>query len=206
MSDRRGVAKLFPEGLIFASGNRGKYEEVKDIFAPLGVKIVFGPEVGAVEVEESGSTYFANARLKARGWALHSGLPSLADDSGVEARALGWKPGVHSARVAADDPGRVKWMLDALANSQDRCGRYVAAFALYFPGTEMCLITEGECYGEISRFPAGTGGFGYDPVFSPLGYEGTFGEIPDQVKRKISHRAIAGYQMVDILSRLSMIK
>ena len=201
-----GAKKLFSDGLIFAGGNRGKYEEVKDLFRPMGIDIKFGPEVGDLEVDETGSTYAANARLKARSWALFSGLPSLADDSGVEAGALGWKPGIHSARMASDDPGRVAWMLDALGDSPDRRGRYVAAFALYFPKEEICLITEGECLGEIVRTPAGTGGFGYDPIFAPLGYEGTFGEIPDFIKRKISHRAIAGYRMLDILSRLSMVE
>jgi len=198
--------RLFPEGLLFASGNRGKFAEVADLFSPLGVAILFGPDHASLEVEETGSTYGANARLKARAWALHTGLPSLADDSGVEVRVLGWKPGIHSARVAENDQARILWLLDALGCEEDRYARYVASFALYFPSDGLCLLTEGECAGRIVRVPQGTRGFGYDPVFSPCGYEETFGDIPDREKRKISHRAVAGYRLMDILSRASMIE
>ena len=198
--------RLFPEGILFASGNRGKFAEVAVLFSPLGVDILFGPEHASLDVEETGTTYSANARLKARAWALLTGLPSLADDSGVEVRALEWKPGIHSARMAEDDPARIRWMLDALREKDDRFARYVAAFALYFPSDGICLLTEGECPGEVVRAPRGTRGFGYDPIFSPAGYDGTFGEIPDDIKRKISHRAVAGYRLLDILSRISMIE
>jgi non-canonical purine NTP pyrophosphatase (RdgB/HAM1 family) len=110
---------LFPEGLLFASGNRNKYTEVVDLFAPLGIRILFGPDLLTLDVEETGNTYMSNARLKAREWALKAGIPALADDSGVEVRALGWKPGIFSARIAPDDPGRVHWMLDAMKNRED---------------------------------------------------------------------------------------
>ncbi|MDD3390538.1 non-canonical purine NTP pyrophosphatase [Aminivibrio sp.] len=191
---------LFPEGLLFASGNRNKYTEVVDLFAPLGIRILFGPDLLTLDVEETGNTYMSNARLKAREWALKAGIPALADDSGVEVRALGWKPGIFSARIAPDDPGRVHWMLDAMKNREDRYAKYVAAFALFFPREYLCLATEGECHGEIVQKPAGNRGFGYDPIFTPFGFGSTFGEIPDAVKRKISHRAVAGYRLMDILS------
>ncbi len=197
---------LFPGGLIFASGNRGKYAEVAELFAPLGVEVIFGPGRGALEVEEDGSTYSANARLKARAWAFATGLPALADDSGVEVRALDWRPGIYSARMAETDEGRVRWLLEAMSEEEDRYARYAAAFALYFPEEQFCLITEGECPGRIAPAPLGTRGFGYDPVFSPEGFNETFGQIPDGIKRKISHRAVAGYKMLDILSRISVIK
>lgn len=200
------VKPLFPEGLLFASGNRGKFVEVADMFSPIGVDILFGPDHASLEVVETGTTYGANARLKARAWALHTGLPSLADDSGVEVRALGWKPGIHSARMAENDRARIQWLLDALGDEEDRYARYVAAFALYFPTDGICLLTEGECQGRIVRSPRGTNGFGYDPVFCPWGYEETFGDIPDREKRKISHRAVAGYRLLDILSCTSMIE
>jgi XTP/dITP diphosphohydrolase len=198
--------QLFPEGLLFASGNRGKFAEVADLFSPLGVDILFGPDHASLDVEETGTTYCANARLKSRAWALLTGLPSLADDSGVEVRALDWKPGIHSARMAENDQERIRWLIDALGDEDDRYGRYVAAFALFFPSEGFCIVTEGECPGEIVRTPRGDRGFGYDPIFSPRGYEGTFGEIPDAVKRKISHRSVAGYRLLDILSRICMIE
>lgn len=200
------VKKLFPEGLIFASGNRGKFAEVKELFAPLGADIIFGPEKASLDVEEDGSTYSSNALLKARAWAMETGLPALSDDSGIEARALDWKPGIHSARMGKTDGERVEWLLEALKDKDDRCARYVASFALYFPSGQFCIITEGACQGRVSGAPLGTRGFGYDPVFAPEGFDGTFGQIPDEIKRKISHRAVAGYRMLDILSKGSMIK
>ncbi len=195
-----GANSLFPEGLVFASGNRNKYAEVVDLFAPLGISILFGPDLLTLDVEETGTSYISNARLKAREWALKAGIPALADDSGVEVRALGWKPGIYSARMASDDPGRVHWMLDAMKGMEDRYAKYVASFALFFPRESLCLVTEGECHGEIVQKPSGSRGFGYDPIFAPFGFSATFGEIPDAIKRKISHRAVAGYRLLDILS------
>jgi XTP/dITP diphosphohydrolase len=194
------VKSPFPDGLIFASGNRGKFSEVAALFSPLGIDIIFGPERASLEIEEDGSSYPANALLKARAWALETGLPALADDSGVEIRALGWKPGIHSARMGKTDEERVKWLLEALEGKKDRQARYVASFALYFPCTQICFITEGECPGIISLTPLGTEGFGYDPVFIPEGFNETFGQIPGEIKRKISHRTIAGLRMLNILS------
>jgi XTP/dITP diphosphohydrolase len=197
---------LFPDGLIFASGNRGKFAEVAELFAPLGAKIIFGPERASLDVEEDGLSYAANARLKARAWALETGLPALADDSGVEVRALDWRPGIYSARMGETDADRVKWLLEALGGAGDRYARYVASFALFFPEEGFCLITEGILPGRITKTPSGARGFGYDPIFAPQGFDETFGVIPDGVKRKISHRALAGYRMLDILSKDSMIE
>ena len=187
------------EHLLFASGNRGKYVEVVDLFAPLGIDIVFGPEKVILDVEETGSSYESNAWLKAKAYALASGMPALADDSGVEVRALGWEPGIFSARLALTDEERINSILGRMKGVEDRFARYVAALALYFPAGA-CLITGGVCPGELRAVPSGDRGFGYDPIFAPAGYEETFGEIPDEIKRKISHRAVAGYRLMDILS------
>ena len=187
------------ERILFASGNRGKYVEVVDLFAPLGIEIVFGPETLLLDVEETGSTYAANAWLKAKAYCLAAGMPALADDSGVEVRALGWEPGIYSARLAPSDGERIARILERMQGVPDRYARYVAAFALYLP-SGCCIITEGICTGELREAPEGDRGFGYDPLFAPSGYEGTFGEIPDAIKRKISHRAVAGYRLMDILS------
>ncbi len=197
---------LLQEGLLFASGNRHKYGEVVELLAPFRVPVIFGPEIVILDVEEDGTTYASNAWIKARAWAQATGLPSLADDSGVEVRALGWRPGIFSARMAGDDAGRVEWMLREMSGHRDRYARYVAAFALCFPHERFSLLTEGVCPGKITEEPRGREGFGYDPVFEPLGQEGTFGEIPKEIKGKISHRALAGFALMDILSRSSMIK
>ena len=200
------MKNLLSAGLLFASGNSHKYGEVAELFAPLGIPIIFGPDRALLDVEEDGTTYASNAYIKARAWAEATGLPSLADDSGVEVRALDWRPGIFSARMAEDDPGRVEWMLHQMRGETDRYARYVAAFALCFPGEGFSLITEGVCPGEITGEPRGRGGFGYDPVFRPLGQTGTFGEISREIKGTISHRALAGYAMMDILSHSSVIK
>lgn len=197
---------LLPEGLLFASGNRHKYGEVAELLSPLGIPIIFGPERAVLNVDEDGTTYASNAYIKARAWADATGLPSLADDSGVEVRALEWNPGIFSARVADDDAGRVEWILREMKGKTDRYARYVASFALCFPENGFSLLTEGICPGKITEEPRGREGFGYDPVFEPLGQKGTFGEISKEIKGKISHRALAGYALMDILSRGSMIK
>ena len=200
------MINLLSAGLVFGSGNRHKYGEVVELFAPLGIPIIFGPERASLDVEEDGTTYASNAYIKARAWAEATGLPSLADDSGVEARALEWRPGIFSARMAKDDAGRVEWMLRQMKGQTDRYGRYVAAFALCFPGERFSLLTEGVWPGKITEEPRGRGGFGYDPVFQPLGQKGTFGEISKEIKGTISHRALAGYALMDILSHSSVIK
>ncbi|GAB1486741.1 non-canonical purine NTP pyrophosphatase [Aminivibrio sp.] len=197
------MKNLLSAGLLFASGNRHKYGEVAELFAPLGIPIIFGPDRALLDVEEDGTTYASNAYIKARAWAEATGLPSLADDSGVEVRALDWRPGIFSARMAEDDPGRVEWMLHQMRGETDRYARYVAAFALCFPREGFSLITEGVCPGEITENRGG--GFGYDPVFRPLGQTGTFGEISREIKAP-SPIVPAGYAMMDILSHSSVIK
>ncbi|PKL02568.1 MAG: non-canonical purine NTP pyrophosphatase, RdgB/HAM1 family [Synergistetes bacterium HGW-Synergistetes-2] len=187
------------ERLLFASGNRGKYVEVVDLFAPLNIDILYGPDIVVLDVEETGSSYESNAFLKAKAYAVASGMPALADDSGMEVRALNWEPGIFSARVAPTDGERIETILGRMRGVADRYACYVAAFALYFPSGS-CIVTEGVCPGTLREAPAGDRGFGYDPVFSPSGYDRTFGELPDEVKRKISHRAVAGYRLMDILS------
>ncbi len=196
---RSGMNAPGLDRILFASGNRGKYVEVVDLFAPLGIEIIFGPEALRLDVEETGATYAANAWLKAKAYCLASGIAALADDSGVEVRALGWEPRIYSARVAPSDEERTDRLLGRMEGVTDRYARYVAAFALYLP-SGCCIITEGVCPGELREVPVGSRGFGYDPIFAPSGYEGTFGEIPDAIKRKISHRAVAGYRLMDILS------
>jgi len=152
---------------------------------------------GMPPVEESAGTFSGNALLKAR--ALQKLAPPgswvLADDSGLEVQALGGAPGVHSARYAgtgAKDGANTEKLLRALEIIPDaaRTARFVCVLALLGPGGAE-KIFEGECRGRIGRTPAGAGGFGYDPVFFPDGFDKTFAELGDDVKNKISHRATA---------------
>ena len=129
--------------------------------------------------------------LKARAWAEKSGLPCLADDSGLEVNALDGAPGLYSARVIpGNDDDKVSWLLSELQGIADRRARFAASLALCVP-EEYTLITEGYCYGTITDSPRGNNGFGYDPVFVPDGYALTFAELDSEIKNSISHRTNA---------------
>ena len=201
------------ERLILATGNRRKYDEFLEILPRNAVKkLIFAPELpGAAEkipeVEETGSTYVMNALLKALAWSAAYELPSLADDSGLEVEALGWKPGVRSARVSdgdrllSSDAERNRWLLARMESGADRNrrARFVAAAALSVPG-EWALACEGVCGGRLATRETGGHGFGYDPLFVPDGYNVSFGELPTSVKNRISHRARAVTALWDILT------
>jgi XTP/dITP diphosphohydrolase len=150
---------------------------------------------GLVMPEETGETYEANALIKARTAAAHTGELSLGDDSGIEVAALDGQPGVRSARFGGpglDDRGRVSHLLNLIENVPDeaRAARFVCVIALVDAGGREKLV-EGACDGRITHAPRGGGGFGYDPVFfyPPLG--GTFGELTEEQKSKVSHRGLA---------------
>jgi XTP/dITP diphosphohydrolase len=162
-------------------------------------ELVFAPDSIPLEVEETGTTYAMNAILKARAWALSSGLPSLADDSGIEVEALQWRPGVRSARIVeGDDAARNRWLLDQMRGRNDRRAHFVAAVALVVPG-EWTLVCEGVCDGRAGEREAGENGFGYDPLFIPDGYDVTMAELPPVLKNRISHRARAVSVLLEIL-------
>ena len=161
-------------------------------------ELVFAPEFGSLVVEETGETYAENALLKARAWAHVSGLPSLADDSGLEVDALGGAPGIRSARAASgSDADRNAWLLSCLEGREDRAARFVAALALSFP-ERWTLICKGDCPGRIAEKPSGSGGFGYDPLFLPHGSSVSFADIPQAEKNEISHRAVALRRMLRV--------
>jgi XTP/dITP diphosphohydrolase len=196
--------------LVLATGNRHKYVEFLELLPGNMVKkLLFAPDlpdsVKIPEVEETGSTYMMNALLKAMAWSAASGLPSLADDSGLEVEALGWEPSVRSARVfdgtrlLSSDAERNRWLLERMKHRDDRRARYVAVAALSMPG-EWALACEGICDGRLAAREAGAHGFGYDPLFVPDGYDASFGELPSSVKNSISHRAKAVAALFDILA------
>ena len=185
--------------LVVATGNAGKVREIAELLDGLGLELLALSEFpGAPAVAETADSYLGNARAKARAAALHTGLPALADDSGLEVDALGGAPGVRSARFAADnacgdgDADNVALLLRRLESvaDADRRARFRCAIVVATAdGRE--LAAEGTCEGSIARQPAGSGGFGYDPVFyyPPLG--ATFAEIDAADKRTVSHRAAA---------------
>ena len=152
------------------------------------------PDTG--DVEETGSTFRENAELKAREFALETGVLCLADDSGLEVTALNGAPGVHSARFAGPDTGYAEKMAKLLAmlaetGDDDRRARFVCSMSLADPDGRVLHTVEGECRGRIAERPSGTSGFGYDPIFIPDGFAQTFAELGDDVKQRISHRSKA---------------
>lgn len=187
--------------MILASTNRGKYREMKAQLEPLGVELLFGGDFERpLEVDETGESYAENALLKARAWAEATGLPALADDSGLEAEALGGIPGIHSARIIdGSDRDRMYWLLGEMKDKEDRRGRFACAIAVVFPDKKEPLTVTKYCPGRITREPAGESGFGYDPIFVPEGFDRTFAELGDEIKNKISHRAMAVKGIAEML-------
>ena len=177
--------------LVIASGNAGKVREFAGLLAALPVQV--RPQPPGLEVEESGSTFAENARLKAVAVARASGAWALADDSGLCVAALGGAPGIHSARYAPTDGARIDRLLRELdqALAADRGARFVAALALAAPDGRVLLEVEGHCPGEITTAPRGEGGFGYDPVFLVPELGLTFAELDRDTKGRVGHRGRA---------------
>lgn len=185
--------------LLVGTNNPGKIREYEELLAGLGetLQITFPAQEGlTLEVEESGETFEDNARIKAIAYAQASGLPCLADDSGLEVDALGGAPGVRSARYAgpnSSDTDRYRKLLDALANVPlgQRSARFRCVVALAQPDG-IVRTADGICEGEIGFAPRGEHGFGYDPIFVVAGRDGhTMAQLPPEVKNHISHRARA---------------
>jgi len=181
--------------LVVASHNAGKVREIGALLAPLGVEAVSAATLGLPEPEETETTFIGNAALKARAAAEASGLPALADDSGLEVFGIGGDPGVYSARWAG--PGkdfgfamqRVHEELEK-RDATDFSARFVCALALAEPGGAV-EVFEGDVRGEIVWPPRGDQGFGYDPIFQPVGLDRTFGEMSHDEKLPMTHRARA---------------
>lgn len=194
--------------LLIATKNRGKVREYQELLAGLPLEITFPAEEGYwLEVEESGETFEENACLKARAFARHSGLLTLADDSGLEVDALGGAPGVYSARYAgpgASDADRYRKLLADLAEvpEDQRSARFRCVIAVAWPDGRV-ETAAGACEGQIGFEPRGDYGFGYDPVFIVAGQGGkTMAELAPDVKNRISHRARAVDAVRPILERL----
>lgn len=180
--------------LVIASGNAGKIKEFRSYLADLGVTLVAKPD--DIDVEETGLTFIENAHLKASQVAIATNEWVIADDSGLEVTALNGAPGVLSARYADTDSDRINRVLQELAayeldHQPNREAQFVCAIAIASPDGAIAADAVGICKGAIADHSRGTGGFGYDPIFLVPKLQQTFGEIPPEVKAKISHRAEA---------------
>ncbi|WP_275402068.1 RdgB/HAM1 family non-canonical purine NTP pyrophosphatase [Sphingomonas aracearum] len=200
----QAIRKLAPGKLVIASHNEGKVREIRALLAPFGIEPVSAKELDLPEPVENGTTFVANAELKARSAADLSGLPALADDSGLCMDALNGDPGVYTANWAETADGSRDWNLamrkveDALAAKGPEVGRdahFVCVLALAWPDGHVEWF-EGRSEGTLTWPPRGTVGFGYDPVFVPLGRDQTYAELPPEEKHAISHRADAFRQLV----------
>ncbi|MCB4399830.1 RdgB/HAM1 family non-canonical purine NTP pyrophosphatase [Synechococcus sp. MU1625] len=177
------------KALVIASGNAGKIREFQGLLQALPVTVRPQPE--GLEVEETGSTFAANARLKAQAVAATTGEWALADDSGLSVDALDGAPGVHSARYAPTDPERIARLLKALNGSEQRQAHFCAALCIAAPDGSVLLEVEGRCDGLITASPRGEQGFGYDPIFEVAGTGRTFAEMPLAEKKQHGHRGRA---------------
>jgi XTP/dITP diphosphohydrolase len=190
--------------LVVASHNQGKVREISALLSPLGVEAVSAGALGLPEPEETEATFTGNAALKARAAAEGSGLPALADDSGLEVFALGGAPGVYSARWAGPDKDfraameRV-WRELQEKGAGDISARFVCVLALAQPDGSVETF-EGEARGRIVWPPRGAHGFGYDPIFVPDGHTRTFGEMRHEEKLPLTHRARAFEKFVAALA------
>jgi XTP/dITP diphosphohydrolase len=160
------------------------------------------PQPEGLEVEETGDTFAANARLKAEAVARATGCWALADDSGLSVSALGGAPGVHSARYADSDEARIARLLRELEGASDRTAQFTAALAVADPGGTIRLEVEGICPGTILEEQRGDGGFGYDPVFFVPDAGLTYAEMDKQLKGRIGHRGQAFAQLAPRLQEL----
>ncbi|MCB4393825.1 RdgB/HAM1 family non-canonical purine NTP pyrophosphatase [Synechococcus sp. HB1133] len=177
------------KALVIASGNAGKIREFQGLLQALPVTVRPQPE--GLEVEETGSTFAANARLKAQAVAATTGEWALADDSGLSVDALDGAPGVHSARYAPTDPERIARLLKALNGSEQRQAHFCAALCIAAPDGSVLLEVEGRCDGLITASPRGEQGFGYDPIFEVAGTGRTFAEMLLAEKKQHGHRGRA---------------
>jgi XTP/dITP diphosphohydrolase len=191
--------------LLVATKNAGKIDELKNLLADLPIELKSLSDFPLFpEVEETGETFAENAAIKARDYALQTGLWSLADDSGLEVAALNGAPGIFSARYAgdkADDRKNIEKLMSEFGKTcqENRAARFVCAMAIADEAGEIQFSAEGVCNGTIIDEPRGVNGFGYDPIFVPGGFAKTFAELPASVKRKMSHRAIAAAKIIKYL-------
>lgn len=190
--------------IIFATGNAGKLREIKEIMADMDVEVVSMKEAGiAVDIEEDGTTFEANAKIKAEAIAAHTDDIVMADDSGLEVDYLNKEPGVYSARYMGEDTSyeiKNQAIIDRLAGvpKEGRTARFVCAIAAVLPDKQV-LVTRETIEGYIGDKPAGANGFGYDPIFYVDEYQCSTAELTEAQKNEISHRGKALRAMKELL-------
>jgi len=189
--------------LVVASGNAGKLREIGEILAPLAIEAMPQDAFGVSEAEEPHQTFVENALAKARHAARHTGLPALADDSGLCVAALGGEPGVHSARFAGepkDDARNNALLVERLQGVADRSAHYACVMVLVRHADDPePIIADGRWHGEIIDTPRGAGGFGYDPYFLVPSFGRTAAELGAAEKNAISHRGRALRRLLELL-------
>lgn len=192
--------------LVLASNNAKKLKELVALVAPLGIEVIPQGELGVSEAEEPHCTFIENALAKARHAAAATGLPALADDSGLCVAALGGAPGVQSARYAGEpksDARNNEKLLEALAGQTDRRAHFVSLLVLVRHAEDpQPIIAEGEWHGEILPALRGEGGFGYDPLFLDPASGLTAAELPAEIKNQRSHRGQAMQKLLERLQKL----
>ncbi len=189
--------------VVLASKNRHKLEEIGKIMEKLDIQLVLQSELGIdIDVEETGTTFEENSLLKARAVMEATGLPALADDSGIAVDALNGEPGVYSARYGFDDSlddwGRLLLLLKNMEQVPDgqRQAHYACVITLVTPQGRV-IQARGEVHGQLLRAPVGRGGFGYDPIFYYPPFGKTFAQVSAEDKNAVSHRAVALRQLYD---------
>jgi XTP/dITP diphosphohydrolase len=191
--------------LFIATKNAGKIREIENLLAGLPIILRNAAEFESIiEPEETGKSFAENAILKAKYYAERTGYWSLADDSGLEVEALGWQPGVFSARYAGADATneeKIARLLNELeqTNYKSRFARFVCSMAIADKQGVVQFVAEGICQGKIALSAKGNGGFGYDPIFVPESFSETFGELSGEIKQKISHRSRAIEKIINYL-------
>ena len=194
------------EPFVLATTNPGKIGEMREVLSAYGLETISLAEIGInVDIEETGSTYIENASLKAAAICEASGLPSIADDSGLEVDALDGGPGVYSRRYGGgrlSDAEQCDYLLKNIKNTEQRSAKFVCIIVCAFPGGKI-ISAHGECSGSIAPQPCGTSGFGYDPIFFVNGAGKTMAELSPEEKNAISHRGIA---LRELAKKLSAIK
>ena len=192
--------------LVLASNNQGKLAELQALLAPLGVELVRQGDLGVPEAAEPHRTFVENALAKARNASQHTGLPALADDAGLCVDAFGGRPGVDTAFYATQfgypkgDDHNVRALLEQMKDIGNRKAALVSTLvAVRSPGDPEPLIAVGRAAGEIAREPAGSNGFGFDPVMFIPRFGRTFAQLPVEVKTANSHRGLAALQMLELL-------
>lgn len=179
------------EKVLLATNNAGKLREFREILGDLFEIMSLRDLELEANPEETGTTFEENALLKAEYSCKRSGLPTLADDSGLEVDALDGAPGIYSARFApGNDRDRLEKLLQVMQGKDNRTARYVAAVAMVWPDGRQVTV-RGTCEGVLTESPSGNGGFGYDPIFMPNGYDKTYGCLGEEEKNKTSHRGKA---------------